>query len=702
MVGTLASVDGMGLEAGSKPELITALAVAAPGRTIICNGYKDAPYIRLALSGRKLGLNVVIVIEKPGEWPLIRREARAMGIDPVVGVRLRLSALGTGNWQNTGGERAKFGLNAMQLVELVETLREDEALDALELLHFHMGSQISNLRDIQHGVREAARYYAELRGAGVPIRTVDIGGGLGVDYEGGRSRTFCSMNYSVEQYAQAIVGGLADLCRERELPMPDLVSESGRALTAHHAVLITNVTATERFPRGLEFALESDTHPVVVHLATLLSEVDNREPEECFLEAEHWLEEGRNLFLYGDLPLPDRARLEPLYFAILERVADRLDPDHRRHRELRERIRFLLSDKYFINLSIFQSLPDVWAIDQVFPIVPLQRLDESPTRRAVLEDLTCDSDGRIDQYVERGLLEPTLPVHGSRAARPTCSACSWPAPTRKRSATSTTCSAIPTASMSSRRKTASALRNARPGDTADSAAGAGRVPARASCWPRAAPRSPRPAGAQRSRCHRAAADRGPVGLHLPRGQCSEDAPPPGHMKVGWIGLGAMGAPMAGHLQAGRPALAARGTAVRPAARPSPSRSPRPCWSTPPSRWPGGRGAGAVRVGRRRPGRGLDRVEAQLRPARSSSIIPPSRRPRRARRPGGLRPRDVAFVDAPVTGGVEGAKNGQLAIMAGGDAAACETTGAGVRRLRQGLATTSARPAAVSRPRRSTS
>src|SRR6056297_2458450 len=274
-----------------------------------------------------------------------------------------------------------------------------------------MGSQISNLRDIQHGVREAARYYAELRGAGVPIRIVDIGVGLGVDYEGGRSRTFCSMNYSVEQYAQAIVGGLADLCRERELPMPDLVSESGRALTAHHAVLITNVTATERFPRGLEFALESDTHPVVVHLATLLSEVDNREPEECFLEAEHWLEEGRNLFLYGDLPLQDRARLEPLYFAILERVAERLDPDHRRHRELRERIRFLLSDKYFINLSIFQSLPDVWAIDQVFPIVPLQRLDESPTRRAVLEDLTCDSDGRIDQYVERGLLEPTLAVH---------------------------------------------------------------------------------------------------------------------------------------------------------------------------------------------------------------------------------------------------------------------------------------------------
>jgi len=414
VVGTLASVPGLGLEAGSKPELITALAVSQPGRTIICNGYKDAQYIRLALSGIRLGLKLVIVIEKPGEWPLIHAQARAMGVEPILGVRLRLSALGKGNWQNTGGERAKFGLAAGQLLELLDSLREAGCLDWLQLLHFHMGSQISNLRDIQNGVREAGRYYAELIGQGASISMLDIGGGLGVDYEGGQSRSFCSMNYSMAQYAQAIVGGLAELCRERELAMPDLISESGRALTAHHAVLITNVTETERFPRGLEFAIASDTHAVVVNLSGLLSDLDNREPEESYLEAEHWLEEGRNLFLYGDLPLTDRARLEPLYFAILERVAERLDPEHRRHRELRDRIRFQLSDKYFINLSIFQSLPDIWAIDQVFPIVPLQRLDEAPTRRAVLEDLTCDSDGRIDQYVERGLLEPTLAVHEIR------------------------------------------------------------------------------------------------------------------------------------------------------------------------------------------------------------------------------------------------------------------------------------------------
>ena len=411
VVEALASVPELGLEVGSKPELITALAVSRPGGTIVCNGYKDAQYIRLALSAVRLGLKVVIVIEKPGEWPLIHKLARTLDVQPTLGVRLRLSALGKGNWQNTGGERAKFGLAAGQLLDLVETIREAGCIEWLQLLHFHMGSQISNLRDIQNGVREAGRYYAELVAGGVPISLLDIGGGLGVDYEGGRSRTYCSMNYSMAQYAHAIVSGLAELCRDREIAMPDLYSESGRALTAHHAVLVTNVTATEAFPRGLEFAISDDSHPVVVNLSELLVDLENREPEESFLEAEHWLEEGRNLFLYGDLKLADRARLEPLYFAILERVAGRLDPEHRRHRELRDRIRFQLSDKYFINLSIFQSLPDIWAIDQVFPIVPLQRLDQEPTRRAVLEDLTCDSDGRIDQYVERGLLEPTLAVH---------------------------------------------------------------------------------------------------------------------------------------------------------------------------------------------------------------------------------------------------------------------------------------------------
>ena len=410
VVRTLAAVDGLGLEVGSKPELITALAVSRPGTTIICNGYKDAGYIRLALSGQKLGLKPIIVIEKPGEWPLIEREARRLNVQPLVGVRLRLASLGAGNWQNTGGERAKFGLAASQVLDLVEAMRAADCLDWLGLLHFHMGSQLSNLRDIQRGVREAGRYLTELVEMGLKVRYLDIGGGLGVDYEGSGTRSFCSMNYSLAQYAHAIVAGIAELCRERELPMPDLISESGRALTAHHAVLVTNVTATERLPRAIGTVADDD-HALIRGLAEVFELAAEREPEETFLEAEHLLEDGRNLFLYGDLTLADRARLEPMYYAILERIADQLDPEHRRHRELNDRIRYQLSDKYFINLSIFQSLPDIWAIDQVFPIVPLARLLEAPSERAVLEDLTCDSDGRIDQYVDRGLLEPTLPVH---------------------------------------------------------------------------------------------------------------------------------------------------------------------------------------------------------------------------------------------------------------------------------------------------
>lgn len=411
VVGALAGTPGVGLEVGSKPELIAALAVSPAGGTIVCNGYKDSQYVRLALSGIRLGLNVILVIEKPGEWPLIKAQADAMAVAPRLGVRLRLTSLGKGNWQNSGGERAKFGLTAAQLVELCAAIDEAGCRDWLEMLHFHMGSQISNLRDIQSGVREAGRYYTELVCAGHPIRRLDIGGGLGVDYEGARSRSFCSVNYSVDQYAHAIVSGLAELCRSRDVPVPELLSESGRALTAHHAVLITDVIAVERFPRELEFSIGDEGHPVVQSLARLLEDCEQHEPEEVVLEAEYLLDEGRNLFLYGDLPLRDRAKLEPLYFAILERASGRLDREHRRHRELGERIALQLSDKYFVNLSIFQSLPDIWAIDQVFPIVPLERLNEAPTRRAVLEDLTCDSDGRIDQYVERGLLEPTLPVH---------------------------------------------------------------------------------------------------------------------------------------------------------------------------------------------------------------------------------------------------------------------------------------------------
>ncbi|GAB4191070.1 MAG: arginine decarboxylase [Wenzhouxiangellaceae bacterium] len=413
VVSSLVDEAGVGLEVGSKPELITGIAMSKPGGLLICNGYKDPEYIRLALIGRRLGLRVILVIEMPGEVALIEREAERMKVEPELGVRLRLAATYKGNWQDSGGERAKFGLSASQIQELFERISAIGKQHWLKVLHFHMGSQISNLRDIQAGMREAGRFLVELRQLGAPIDYVDIGGGLGVDYEGARSRGFCSTNYTLRQYAAAIVLALTDLCAEHELDPPNIISESGRALSAHHAVLIAPVSATERVPDlPPDFDLKQDLDNVVLNgMRLLFEDLDERGPEECWLEAGFYLEEGQNRFLYGDLSLSERARLEQLYYALLKQIRPRLDLERKRHRELAEELDYQVSDKYYMNLSIFQSLPDVWALEQIFPIVPLERLNQEPTRRAVLEDLTCDSDGRIERYVDQMGLEKTLRVH---------------------------------------------------------------------------------------------------------------------------------------------------------------------------------------------------------------------------------------------------------------------------------------------------
>lgn len=413
VVQSLVNEDGVGLEVGSKPELITGITMSKPGRLLICNGYKDAEYIRLALIGKRLGLRVILVIEMPDELPMIEREAKRIGVEPELGVRLRLSATYKGKWQDSGGERAKFGLSSSQILHLVETIKAHGHLDWLRMLHFHMGSQIANLRDIQGGMREACRFLAELHALGAPIEFVDIGGGLGVDYEGSRSRGACSTNYNLRQYAAAIVLALSDLCTQYEIPAPNIISESGRALSAHHAVLVAPVSATERvpdLPKDWDPKAEEE-HFVLNGMRILFEDLNDRGPEECWLEAGFYLEEGQNRFLYGDLSLADRARLEQLYYALLREIRQRLESDRKRHRELAEELDYQLSDKYYLNLSIFQSLPDVWALDQIFPIVPLTRLNEEPEMRAVLEDLTCDSDGRIERYVDQTGLEKTLRVH---------------------------------------------------------------------------------------------------------------------------------------------------------------------------------------------------------------------------------------------------------------------------------------------------
>ncbi len=411
--------ERIGLEAGSKPELMAVLGMSRPGSMIVCNGYKDREYIRLALIGNALGHRVCIVIEKLSELKLVLEESKAIGVAPLLGLRVRLASLGSGKWQNSGGEKSKFGLSAAQVLYAVEWLRDNGMLDSFQMLHFHLGSQVANIRDIQRGAREVARFYAELRQLDVPLSLIDVGGGLAIDYEGTRSRSECSMNYSVAEYANNIVHTLWEVCSEYDLPHPDLFSESGRALTAHHAVLVTNVTEVERAPdSGHENPPEESDPHILNDLWQGLQSVNRRSALEVYHDAVHWLSEAQAMYTHGVLSLAQRARAEEYYFAICRRVLGLLQPGLRAHREAIDELHEKLADKYFCNFSLFQSLPDVWGIDQIFPIVPLQRLDQEPQRRAILQDLTCDSDGRIDRYVDSEGVESSLRVHELRTGEP--------------------------------------------------------------------------------------------------------------------------------------------------------------------------------------------------------------------------------------------------------------------------------------------
>ncbi|HEY0659749.1 MAG TPA: arginine decarboxylase [Lysobacter sp.] len=413
VAGTLAkhTGDGFGLEAGSKPELMAVLALSRPGGVIVCNGYKDREYIRLALIGRKLGLETWIVVEKPSELALVIEEARALGVKPGLGVRMRLASLGAGKWQNSGGDKAKFGLSPRQVLDLWKSLRDAGLQDCLGLLHFHMGSQISNVRDIANGMREATRYFVELSVLGANVRYMDVGGGLGIDYEGTRSRSYCSINYGVSQYASNIVQPLAEACEEYGLAPPRIITECGRAMTAHHAVLVANVTEVEQAPEG-RVPDEHDDEPAVIrHLREIHDELDDRPAVELFHEAQHHHGEGLSLYALGQIDLTHRARIDDLFYAIAHATRARLNVKDKSHRDLLDELNERLVDKYFVNFSVFESMPDVWAIDQVFPIMPIERLDEEPTRRGVIADMTCDSDGKIDTYVENEGLDTSLPLH---------------------------------------------------------------------------------------------------------------------------------------------------------------------------------------------------------------------------------------------------------------------------------------------------
>ena len=417
----LARDDGrVGLEAGSKPELLAVLALSRQdGGVVVCNGYKDREYIRLALIGKELGHRVYIVVEKPSELDLVIQESKNLGVTPLIGLRMRLASIGAGKWQNTGGEKSKFGLSASQVLDAIARLRAANLLPSLQMMHFHMGSQIANIQDIQLGMREAARYYAEFRANGADIKVLNVGGGLGVDYEGTRSRSFCSMNYSVEEYAHNIVHALTKICAEKKLSHPDIVTESGRAMTAHHAVLVTNVVDTESAPGADSVPKATDNEPAIIRdLWQTFATLSDRSIVEAYHDAAYRLTEAQGMFSHGVLTLAQRARAEQIYFAICWKVRELLQPASRTHREILDELNEKLADKYFCNFSLFQSMPDAWAIDQIFPVAPLNRLNEPPTRRAVLQDITCDSDGRLDLYVDGEGIDSTLPLHPLRENEP--------------------------------------------------------------------------------------------------------------------------------------------------------------------------------------------------------------------------------------------------------------------------------------------
>ena len=401
-----------GLEAGSKPELLAVIAMLDDEEAlVICNGYKDEEYVETALLASKLGRHVVLVVEKFSELALIAEIAERTGVRPSIGVRARLSARGAGHWEASGGDRSKFGLGARGLVEAVRFLREKNLLECLELLHFHLGSQISSIRNVKEALREAARTYCELHKLGAPLGYLDVGGGLGIDYDGSQTNFSSSMNYTLQEYANDIVFGTMELCEADDVPHPTLVSESGRALVAHHALLVVDVLGVGEF-RVAQFPdqLPEDAPAPIRYLHDTFRELSRRNLLEAYHDATSYRDEILSLYNLNHLSLEERVLGEDIYWALALRILKLVRESEEVPEEL-EGLERQLADTYFCNFSVFQSLPDSWAIDQLFPVVPIHRLNEEPSRRGMLADITCDSDGKIDHFIDRRDVKPVLELH---------------------------------------------------------------------------------------------------------------------------------------------------------------------------------------------------------------------------------------------------------------------------------------------------
>jgi arginine decarboxylase len=402
----------LGLEAGSKPELLVALALQDnPEALILCNGYKDRAYIETGLLAQKLGRKVIITMDRLAELETIIVAARELDIRPVIGVRARLSTRGAGKWVESTGDRSKFGLTSAEIVAVVERLRAEGMLECLQLLHFHIGSQITAIRAHKEALREASRIYVELAKMGANMRYLDCGGGLGVDYDGSQTNFHSSVNYSLQEYAADVVVQVAEACNAKGVPHPDLVTESGRALTAHHSVLVFNVLDSNQMLLGqVPESLAKDEHRVIQQLYETYSGVSRKNFQEAYHDALQFREEAISAFNLGILDLRARARAEQLFYSTCEKIL-KIVRDLPYVPDELEGLERQLSDTYYCNFSLFQSLPDHWAVRQLFPTMPLDRLNRPPLRRAVLADLTCDSDGKMDQFIDLRDVKNFLELH---------------------------------------------------------------------------------------------------------------------------------------------------------------------------------------------------------------------------------------------------------------------------------------------------
>ena len=405
-----------GLEVGSKPELFAGLAMQNQlGSLIICNGYKDAQFIRMALMGIKLGKQVIMVVEKLEELKQIIAVSRQVGVEPLIGIRARLASKGAGKWAESGGENAKFGLSTAELLAATELLRAEKLEHCFKLLHFHIGSQVPDILTVKKAVQEASRFYAKLHRMGFPVEYVDVGGGLGVDYDGSRSAFDSSTNYSLQEYANDIVYYIADVCNAEKVPHPNIVSESGRGIVAYHSVLLVEVFGSIAKTKGGDALTFGETeHALVRELLDIKKNLAKLNKLEAYHDAEERKEDAHQMFTLGLLELPDKAKIETLYWEISQEVVASFKGQAYIPAEIRK-LEDLLGDQYLCNFSVFQSLLDHWALGQLFPIMPIARLDERPTKEGTLVDITCDSDGCINKFVDLRDVRDTLPLHALSA-----------------------------------------------------------------------------------------------------------------------------------------------------------------------------------------------------------------------------------------------------------------------------------------------